>query len=75
MAVEYGYVNAFLPYACAVYTCACGREAVKHERLDSPPEGWRTHEGTHICPRCSEDMARRAGSFNARRVGEQSRDD
>jgi hypothetical protein len=56
--------STFFPYVCAVYTCECGRRAVKHGAdCGSVPSGWETlpakahGERGHVCEACRASSA------------------
>jgi hypothetical protein len=58
------------PYVCGVYTCRCGRRAVRHGRdaAELPP-GWielRDPDGTEtpVCETCAEEHG--AGEVSGR---------
>ena len=53
------------PYVCGIYTCRCGRRAVRHGRGAAElPAGWVEQPGAesdtaHVCKACAEKQ--RAG--------------
>ena len=60
--------STFFPYVCAMYTCKCGRRAVKHGAdCGSVPSGWETlpaeghGERGPVCEACRATL-RDAGS-------------
>jgi hypothetical protein len=55
MTVAHGQ-SIFVPYVCAIYTCECGRRAIRHGvRCGSPPKGWHERiSGRHLCESCAK---------------------
>jgi hypothetical protein len=48
--------SIFAPYVCAVYTCKCGRRAIRHgSSCGNVPRGWKAAQGrAHLCEACAE---------------------
>jgi len=62
MGVTYEQIDAPYPYVSALYTCPCGRHAVRHAaEAGSPPPGWEEHRvddaEQFICPECARRQA------------------
>jgi hypothetical protein len=59
MSVAQG-TSIFVPYVCAIYTCRCGRRAVRHgSESGSPPRDWESWPaGEHICDVCCAKASR-----------------
>jgi hypothetical protein len=58
MGVTYELIDAPYPYLSAIYTCPCGRHAVRHAaEAGSPPPDWEEHvinDSEHfICAECA----------------------
>jgi hypothetical protein len=61
MSVAQG-TSIFVPYVCALYTCKCGRRALRHgSHCGSPPTGWESRRaGEQVCDVCCGKAPRSA---------------
>lgn len=64
MGVTYELIDAPYPFVSALYTCPCGRHAVRHAiEAGSPPAEWEEHRVAqdrpqeYICPECAQASA------------------
>jgi dipeptidyl aminopeptidase/acylaminoacyl peptidase len=48
------------PYVCALYTCECGRRAIRHGlSCGAPPPSWQERPaGRHVCDSCARQRDR-----------------
>jgi ribosomal protein L37AE/L43A len=65
MGVTYELIDAPYPFVSALYTCPCGRHAVRHAtEAGTLPEQWEEHtakdHSEYICPECVRAAAERA---------------
>jgi hypothetical protein len=64
MGVTYEQFDVGYPYVSAIYTCPCGKHAVRHAaEAGSPPPEWEkehpTADAEYICPECARHRAAR----------------
>jgi hypothetical protein len=63
MGVTYELIDAPYPFVSALYTCPCGRHAVRHAtEAGTPPDTWKEHTAEdqseqYICPECAQASA------------------
>lgn len=70
MGVTYELIDVPYPYVSAIYTCPCGKHAVRHAgEAGSPPPGWEEHvideSEQVICPDCARRRAEGRGIARA----------
>jgi hypothetical protein len=63
MGVSYELIDAPYPFVSAIYTCRCGRHAVRHAaEAGTLPPGWeQRHPGSQeeqcLCPECARGQS------------------
>jgi hypothetical protein len=63
MGVTYELLDVPYPFVSAIYTCPCGKHAVRHaNEAGTPPPEWEEHHGgdqpeRYICPDCARRAA------------------